>query len=247
MTATIIKDIVRQLEAVGYPVVGIVSDMGGSNQGVWRELNITPDSPYFVNPYDQNRNVYYFADVPHLIKLLRNHFIDDRLEVVDMGVIEKKIIEDLLLLESKNELKIAHKLSHHHLTVKGSQRQRVWPATQLFSNTTAKAIQWLGEKDLLKGNWENTSKVFKIVNDWFDTMNSCDYYGKNENCNVFGINLGHQIKVLEDMNKLTQSISTGKNKTKALTRDESVLTGKKTSISKKTTKSLLFCHFKLAY
>ena len=68
---------------------------------------------YFVHPVDPSRRVYIFADVPHMLKLLRNHFLDDGFKVPASD--GKKIIDGPLvtftkediepLIESKNELK----------------------------------------------------------------------------------------------------------------------------------------------
>ncbi|KAF0712220.1 Uncharacterized protein FWK35_00026235, partial [Aphis craccivora] len=60
---------------VGFEVVALVSDMGPTNIGLWKSLNITPSSPSFINPVTL-KNIHVFADVPHLLKLIRNHFID---------------------------------------------------------------------------------------------------------------------------------------------------------------------------
>jgi len=53
----------------------LVSDMGPTNIGLWKNLDITPSSSWFINPVSRKR-VHVFADVPHLLKLARNHFID---------------------------------------------------------------------------------------------------------------------------------------------------------------------------
>lgn len=95
------------MEAIGFQVIGVVSDMGGFNQAVWKQLNITPDISFFLNPFDDKRKVYYFADIPHLIKLMRNHFVDSGFLVENGEMLNKTVIEKLLQPESHKELKIS--------------------------------------------------------------------------------------------------------------------------------------------
>jgi len=43
---------------------------------MWKELGICPDIEgfkiFFENPYDNDRKVFVFSDVPHLMKTTRN-------------------------------------------------------------------------------------------------------------------------------------------------------------------------------
>lgn len=41
MTKSILEGLISQLENAGYPVVGIVSDMGSANRALWRELEVS--------------------------------------------------------------------------------------------------------------------------------------------------------------------------------------------------------------
>ncbi|KAB0804485.1 hypothetical protein PPYR_01455 [Photinus pyralis] len=75
MTQEILLDIIRKLNDISYSVVGCVSDCGGGNIGLWKELGITKDSNFFKHPVT-NENIYYFPDVPHLLKLTRNWLVD---------------------------------------------------------------------------------------------------------------------------------------------------------------------------
>lgn len=75
-----------------------------------------------------------FADVPHLIKLIRNNFIDSCFYLKDGSFISDSCIREMLTA-TKTEYGLAYKLSEIHLNVSGQQRQRVKYATQLLSNT----------------------------------------------------------------------------------------------------------------
>jgi len=72
---------------------------------VLNQLNVgvkEDQSCYFVHPKDNNYNVYVFPDGLHLLKLLRNHFVDSGFES-NGKIITKKVIEDIILLSVDNE------------------------------------------------------------------------------------------------------------------------------------------------
>lgn len=141
---TILEAIAR-LHNAGYETVAISSDMGGGNVGVWRDFGISMSKPYFVHP-ETCTKVYAFADAPHMLKLLRNHFLDEGFLLENAHVVNKKHVEKLVQMSSKNDLKIAHKLTAAKLDVKGPQRQSVESAVQLFSNTASKALEFCFKK-----------------------------------------------------------------------------------------------------
>lgn len=75
MDKDILLKIIEELYKVGYDVVATVSNMGPTNLGLLHTLNINMENTSFKHPIFNN-NVRVFADIPHLIKLSRNHFLD---------------------------------------------------------------------------------------------------------------------------------------------------------------------------
>lgn len=117
--------------------------------------------------YDETK-IFVFNDVPHLIKLLRNHFIDSGF-VINNKEVKKDIILNLLTLQP-NDLKITHKVSAQNLNVVGVERQKVKLATKLFSHTIAQSITRAASLGYLGNqNWSECSQLFKLVitNDLF--------------------------------------------------------------------------------
>ena len=147
------------MHRVGFKVAAIVSDMGPTNIGLWKTLKISPSSSGFNNPVT-NKKIYVFADVPHLIKLARNHFIDKGFVLPEDVYIGKQIIEQYLKVSKPSDFKLAYKLSEQHLNVTGSLRQNVKLAAQLFSNGVAKALKYCGENKIIENNnWEKVCKL----------------------------------------------------------------------------------------
>ena len=64
------------VESVGFQIHGCVCDMGGANHSLLNQLGIDEKTTYFSNPFASNRFVHVFLDIPHLIKLGRNHLLD---------------------------------------------------------------------------------------------------------------------------------------------------------------------------
>lgn len=159
MTKNILFDIIAEIHKVGFEVVGIVSDMGPTNIGLWKELSIQPSSSAFMNPVT-NKRVHVFADVPHLLRLARNHFIDKGFILPSNIRVGREIVEDYLKATTSSDFKLAYKLSERHLNVSGTLRQNVKLAAQLFSNRLAHALMYCGENKIITHpNWKEVSII----------------------------------------------------------------------------------------
>jgi len=58
------------IENSGFFTDAVVTDGAQWNRGMWKELKITPDQPYFPHFADDTRKLYFFSDFPHLIKCM---------------------------------------------------------------------------------------------------------------------------------------------------------------------------------
>lgn len=112
-----------------------------------------------------------FADVPHLLKLLRNHFLDTGY-MYKGKLLTSRTIAQLLTLTLVSDASIAHKLSEEHLRVHHAGRQKVKLAAQLFSHSTASVIRRVYSLGHEIYNAAETEEFVEIVNDWFDIFNS---------------------------------------------------------------------------
>lgn len=75
MAKLVIKAILL-IEDAGGQVVGLTSDGASTNRSMWKELGICSSiegfKNYFENPFNNKCKVFVFADVPHLMKTMRN-------------------------------------------------------------------------------------------------------------------------------------------------------------------------------
>ena len=153
LNSDIIKETIEELYDIGYCVVGLTTDLGPTNSDLWKSLNIqtTSESRYFSHPRDNNLKVFLFCDVPHLLKLIRNNLIDSGF-CHEGNIFDKKVLEEILTL-NKDDLRIPYKLEQKHIDVTGAERERVFLAAQVFSNTTAEAIRWYGQNGFINNQF----------------------------------------------------------------------------------------------
>lgn len=111
----------------------MVNDLGPTNIRLWNSLGIATDNTHFDNLACDTRKVFVFADAPHLIKLIRNHFLDYGFDLQENGKVNSECVREVI--RSIHDCRILHK----HVEITGVKRMNVKLAVQLLSNTTAKS------------------------------------------------------------------------------------------------------------
>lgn len=205
MDKKLLMSLITEMEEKGFQVRATVFDMG--NKTLLKELGLNNKNNNvfsFKNPVHPSRSVYVFPDVPHLLKLIRNHLLDKTFLLPDgkggYDELSKRDFEELLQKDS-SELRICHKVHYDHLNCKSNARQRVRPAAQLLSRTVGKAFTYFyGEKGLLK------EKALLTIDSWFDTMNSRQIVDKKKLASAFGVEIEDQMKALDDMEQLIKEM-----------------------------------------
>lgn len=205
MTKDILVSIIHKMYLIGYTVKACVSDMGGGNIGLWKELNINIDNTFFNPSSDGSMsNVYVFADAPHTLKLIRNWLLDTGFNLSNGDVVNKEPIKNLIKLEENVDLKTAHRLTEKHINVERTQRQNVRKASQLLSHTTAAALKYNFPNDKTA---LSTSEFIELTNQWYDIMNSYvpKLYGQPFE-RAYGLELDNQDKILDSMLETIKSM-----------------------------------------
>lgn len=111
MTTEILKRILSALYKANFIVVEICSDIGAGNVGLCFKLNVGYErNCAFNHPSDESLKIFVFADVPPLLKLIRNHLLDDGF-IIDNCIINFDYFRAILNISS-SELTLAHKLTH---------------------------------------------------------------------------------------------------------------------------------------
>ena len=124
MTKEILDSVTLRAESAGAEVVSTVSDMATDNQGLWKELGVTPTQPWYTHPADPTRKIFCFADPPHCLKNGRNHLLDTGYYLPDGTKVTKAELQELFF-KDQAEFKMKWKLTSAHFDCVGAQRQKV--------------------------------------------------------------------------------------------------------------------------
>ena len=81
--AELFLNIVRKVKSTGFRVRTFVSYMGLKNQKLLADLEIKTGNTFLKNPCCEERHIWAFCDVPHLLKLMRNYLIDKVYQLPD--------------------------------------------------------------------------------------------------------------------------------------------------------------------
>jgi hypothetical protein len=88
------------------------------------------------------------------------------------------------------------------LDLNSKARMRVLPACQLLSATTARAIEYLVKRGLLKNPGAMVfASVIALINDWFDVVNSRESTPRKGIKGPFGSCLDKQVEILKKVIK----------------------------------------------
>ncbi|KAL7726161.1 hypothetical protein ACLKA6_002663 [Drosophila palustris] len=210
MDVDTLHSIINKLHKRGYPEVAIVSDLGSGNQRLWRELGISETKTWFSHPADENSKIFVFSDTPHLIKLVRNHYVDSGL-VINGNRLTKTTVQQTISHCAKSDVSILFKITDNHINIGSLAKQRVKLATQLFSNTTSSSIRRCYALGYDVENACETADLFKILNDWFDVFNSkLSTSNSIESTQPYGKQIEIQRGVLAKMSEIMRSEIVGK-------------------------------------
>lgn len=171
VTRDMIMSLCHMLDDIGFNVVGTVSDNGGGNQGLWSACGVDYENTSIIHPVT-GWEIFMLSDAPHLLKLLRNWFIDGGFLLSDGTELNQAKIRELLRMNT--EISPLFKIGLQHLVVEKAERQNVKLASELFSHSVAQALLRHFPTDPVA---KKLSNFIELVNNWFDIMNSYSMNG----------------------------------------------------------------------
>lgn len=189
VSCDILMELISKLYDTGFNVVGCVSDNGGGNQGLWTNYGVNYEKTTILHPVTGSE-ICMFSDIPHLLKLLRNWFIDGGFLLEDGTELNQAKIRELLKMNT--EISPLFKISFRHLIVEKTERQNVRLASELFSRTVSHSLLRNFATDSAA---KKLAHFIELVNDWFDIMNSYSITGIGYK-QPYGVDLDEQNKVL---------------------------------------------------
>lgn len=178
---TLLK-IITGLEKIGFKIVVIVSDNNSINRKAISLFNNPLSNYVYPHPCDRNRPLFFCIDSVHLIKCVRNNWLNQKnseqaMYYPDFSLSSDKVftasfdtLKNVFEMESSNLLKHGYTLSRKSLWPTNFEKQNVKLALQIFNSNLSKGLKELdGRCDIV--NLESTSKYIDIFTTWFDIMN----------------------------------------------------------------------------
>ena len=124
--------------------------MGASNQAMWANAGITCTKFALHNsiehPCNSNQRLVFLADVPHLLKNIRNSLLVNNIVLPDdivtkfgspSNLVSFEPVKELVKLQTNFCLKLAPSLTKAHVTPGQYEKMRVSTAARVLSHTTA--------------------------------------------------------------------------------------------------------------
>nr|XP_054763556.1 uncharacterized protein LOC129270179 [Lytechinus pictus] len=160
------------LECAGLKVRGVTSDGASMNRKFYKMCG---DQHHLtVHPLNFERPIYFFCDVPHLIKTTRNN-----LENSGFGRRSRNLqfrgrhirwthFLDLHSWDSRGDLRMLPKITDAHLYLTPSSRMRVKLASQVMSQSVANAMK--ARKLHIKNQFDDDAELTEKNNEAVSTL-----------------------------------------------------------------------------
>jgi hypothetical protein len=166
-------EVIDNLRSLGFRVRGFISDVGSNFVSLSKLLNVTIDAPFFyTDVLEQTMKIYYFFDICHLLKALRNNFLK-YLFILECGqIIDANYLHQFFERDQGRNLRLAPKLTRVHLHPGAFDKMKVKLAAQLFSNQVATGMETELSTNLLPASAFPTIDFISNINSLFDILNS---------------------------------------------------------------------------
>lgn len=218
----IVLDVIKQATDTGLHVLAVTSDMGTVNRAMWRSFGIICGKHCktvnkIKHPSDDNKWLYFLADVPHLIKnikaaLIRGHTFAMSPAIVQTYKLQScsaslSPVKDLAKFQENKELKLAPHLTSAVLAPSHFEKMKVSNALSLISHSVSAGIRYMVECEGRSASNLTTAWFLEMMNHWFDLVSSRHP--------VMALSKLHQdkyaeaIKFLEGINTIFRSMKVG--------------------------------------
>ncbi|KAL3210770.1 hypothetical protein MRX96_052129 [Rhipicephalus microplus] len=180
IVAKLLLQCIVHLTNAGVVVDAVACDNSTSNQSALRSLGVNGDmhklQTCFEHPCEPSKQVHVVIDPPHIFKCIRNNLLRVGKFLLPQGQeVFHCHYKDLLDYEEEQAgLRAVPKLTKAHIFPNALQKMSVKLAVQLFSESTASAIEFYSEQEDCKKLHGSaaTSQFTRTLNKLFDCLNS---------------------------------------------------------------------------
>ena len=183
----IILTVLRKSHDIGIHVISVTSDMGSSNQAMWKSFGIVCSRfSEIVNkiphPCVPERYLYFMADVPHVIKNLKASMINGNTITLtddianqfnlDCRIINVEPVKALVSFQKDKDLKLAPKLNEASVNPSHFEKMKESHALNFFSHSVSSSLQYLVQHEGHNSNYLTTAWFLELCDRWFNLMSS---------------------------------------------------------------------------
>lgn len=170
--SVIVKYVIQTLHKLALMPLALVCDQGTNNRNAFKILGASKTNPQIVI---DKLKIFTIFDAPHLLKSLRNNFINTKLKFKVNGhfVSWFDVIKTYEIDRKSTTTRTLTKLTDIHLYPNNFQKMKVKYAAQIFSNSVAAAVKSAAQIYAFESTTAHyTSDFLKNINNIFDSLNS---------------------------------------------------------------------------
>lgn len=173
------NNILRIIHMAGYETVSIISDNNQVNRKLFQKFSPTNGlQPYIISPFDANKKLFLLFDTVHLIKNIRNNWLNEKLQTFIFPSLSADVpqrtakFSDLKYIhenEMHSSIKLAPRLSYKTIYPNSFERQNVSLALNVFDEKNVEALKYF-EFDLGSES-AGTVEFISTIKNWWSTVN----------------------------------------------------------------------------
>lgn len=168
----IVHQSVCALENIGLKVHGCIMDLEINQQTFQKVYGQGEDKNYIRHPCDQERKFWIIFDPPHILKCIRNNFLNYDIEFSGNKIARWSHILQLWKTESVRQIRMCPKLTEKHFYFNGFDKMKVKLAAQVLSNSVSAAIKTYVSFNVFPASYLDTAQFLSIVNNMYDCLNT---------------------------------------------------------------------------
>ncbi|KPJ09927.1 Transposable element P transposase [Papilio machaon] len=184
---TLITDVIKKIHSCGLKVVATICDQGGPNMSAINSLYIETKEKYMRQNKEYQSlafevddiKVFPIFDSPHLIKGIRNNFLEKNVRFIQGGKVKIAKWEHLKMLldvdVGEDDIRMLNKLTEHHVIKEKIPKMKVKNAAQVFSQRVSATLRFLAKHNILPKECEDTAEFLFIFDKLFDAFYGHSY------------------------------------------------------------------------
>lgn len=170
--AALTLEVIREIENVGARIISLTGDGIIYNVVIGEILGAkyNEDKPYFFSPTHPDRKIYLIFDPPHMLKLVRKHFCQDKIYHEDK-LVNWDHLRILAEKQSSEIFNLCNKLTKRHIDWH-QMPMNVALAAQTISKSVADTLEQLRQDGYQEfRDCEGTVEFLRYFDSGFDILN----------------------------------------------------------------------------